>query len=669
MLSFYRVKLNQFTIFLLLLSGCFNPESIPDDGETTTHVDDGSMDNSGGSASHGGMSTGGGSSDEGPMEGGDSTDSSSDPSLVLEEDVYVIKQGETLSIEAEEGVLRNDVDELGGMIHAVEIDAQTRQFGSVRLTPDGAFTFSPAVPGWWGEDSFIYEVETEDGRVGSARVRIIVRPRTIDAALIASGIGGFVVAGNEQNARSGTSVSGAGDVNGDGLDDIIIGAPEADFNGEENVGRSYVVFGKTNTIAVSLEQIAAGVGGFVINGEGSDNRFGESVSGAGDVNGDGLDDVVIGASGVDSESGRGYVVFGRVETTPISAVQLVSGMGGFILIAENDNDHVGVSVSGAGDVNHDGLDDVIVGAPEADPGGSLSGRSYVVFGRRNDTSSIGLSTLASSNQGFAIDGASLNLRTGTIVASAGDMNGDDFADVIVGSDSSSTTVRDESYVVFGKAGTSTVTLDFEEGLEGFSIRGELVDDRAGRSINKAGDVDGDGVEDLVAGAIRVNGNGTVFTGRAYVIRGEETPTHVELEDVAGGSGGQAFNGEEVGDFFGRSVGTAGDVNGDGLADVIIGADGANQDDGRGYVIFGSHNLSLASVDDVLDGEGGFVINGETQGDGLGRFVRAAGDVNGDGFGDVVVGAEQANVNDAVNAGRSYVIFGGDFSATDVRESR
>ena len=137
----------------------------------------------------------------------------------------------------------------------------------------------------------------------------------INLSAIAAGTGGFVINGESTYDYSGRAVSSAGDVNGDGLDDLIVGAYSVDPSNKSNAGKSYVIFGKQDNAAINLSAIATGIGGFVINGESADNSSSLSVSSAGDVNGDGLDDLIVGAylatpSGK-SQAGKSYVVFGK----------------------------------------------------------------------------------------------------------------------------------------------------------------------------------------------------------------------------------------------------------------------------------------------------------------------------------------------------------------------
>ena len=217
------------------------------------------------------------------------------------------------------------------------------------------------------------------------------------------GTNGFVINGIDQYDYSGYSVSSAGDINNDGYDDIIIGAPEADPNGDIS-GESYVVFGKaTGNYSASLELSSLlasnggdGTNGFVINGIDQYDYSGYSVSSAGDINNDGFDDIIIGASYADPNgdlSGESYVVFGKATgySTSLNLSDL-DGANGFVINGIDAYHYSGYSVSSAGDINNDGYDDIIIGAPEADP--NASGESYVVFGQSEFDAFVELDDLA-----------------------------------------------------------------------------------------------------------------------------------------------------------------------------------------------------------------------------------------------------------------------------------
>ena len=302
----------------------------------------------------------------------------------------------------------------------------------------------------------------------------------------------------------------------------------AGLRGDGYVGESYVVFGKSTGFgsAVDLSTLD-GTTGFRLDGVDQSYYFTSSVSSAGDVNGDGFDDLIIGASGADSggysHAGKSYVVFGKSGSFG-SAVSLstLDGTTGFRLDRGGQSDHSRFSVSSLGDVNGDGFDDLIIGATEADPGGETNaGESYVVFGKSGGfDSGIDLSTLDGTT-GFRLDGVDLYDYSGASVSSAGDVNGDGFDDLIIGvhgADPGGDDYAGGSYVVFGKSGGfgSAVNLGVLDGTTGFRMDGIAQNDYAGFSVSGAGDVNGDGFDDLVIGAR----GAADYAGESYVVFGK-----------------------------------------------------------------------------------------------------------------------------------------------------
>jgi hypothetical protein len=223
------------------------------------------------------------------------------------------------------------------------------------------------------------------------------------------GTNGFQINGIDRPDRAGWSVSSAGDVNGDGIDDIIIGAPGVDQDGNEHTGEIYVVFGSTNWSLAELDLSSLdGTNGFQINGIDKLDDSGWSVSSAGDVNGDGIDDIIIGASGADpngnESAGESYVVFGSTNWS-LAELDLSSldGTNGFQINGVDADDRSGSSVSSAGDVNGDGIDDIIIGAIFAGPdGNSEAGESYVVFGRPNSSPGGPVTITGTATQGATL---------------------------------------------------------------------------------------------------------------------------------------------------------------------------------------------------------------------------------------------------------------------------
>ncbi|CAC9592578.1 hypothetical protein [uncultured Gammaproteobacteria bacterium] len=478
---------------------------------------------------------------------------------------------------------------------------------------------------------------------------------------------GFVINGETPKSLSGTTVSSAGDVNGDGLDDLIILSlyDKDDRNNSDEASRTYVVFGKINETVVDLSTIRSSSDGFIINGEMSETISGISASSAGDVNGDGLDDLIIGSHWVDlagnTQVGKSFVVFGKINTNAINLSDITSGTGGFVINGENTNDGSGISVSSAGDVNGDGSDDLIIGAYGAN---GFAGKSFVVFGK-NDTNAINLSTIESGTGGFAINNditADSDAGAGASVSSAGDVNGDGLDDLIVGAYRAQNS-SGKSFVVFGKKDNRDVVnlSAIESGTGGFVINGENSNDFSGYSVSSAGDVNGDGLDDLIVGAHQADLTDSADAGKSYVVFGKANTDAINLSNIVTGTGGFVINGENAGDKSGYSVSSAGDVNGDGLDDLIVGAyyaDSAGKADiGKSFVVFGKADTTTVNLSNIISGTGGFVINGENAGDKSGYSVSSAGDVNGDGLDDLIIGAPSAGSANNANAGKSFVVFG------------
>jgi len=491
------------------------------------------------------------------------------------------------------------------------------------------------------------------------------------------GSNGFALNGINIADFSGRSVSDVGDINGDGIDDFIIGADLADPGGRFEAGQSYVVFGTQAGLPAAVELSALdGTNGFALNGINAGDVSSVSVSGAGDINNDGIDDLIIGANGADpsgrTDAGQSYVVFGSQAAFPaVLELSTLDGTNGFALNGINNNDRSGRSVSGVGDVNGDGIDDILIGANGADPAGrNGAGQSYVVFGSQAAfAATLELSALDGTN-GFALNGIQANDNSGRSVSGAGDVNGDGSADILIGADLADPggrTNAGQSYVVFGRPAANPFPAALEladlDGDNGFALNGINNDDRSGWSVSGAGDVNGDGSADILIGAFGADPDGRLDAGQSYVVLGSQDSFAAALElSALDGTNGVAINGINNSDQSGFSVSSAGDVNGDGVDDILIGARLADPDGrfdaGQSYVVLGSQAAFPATLElSALDDTNGFAINGINNGDFSGRSVSGAGDVNGDGVDDILIGAYFADPNGRFEAGQSYVIFG------------
>jgi FG-GAP repeat len=453
----------------------------------------------------------------------------------------------------------------------------------------------------------------------------------------------------------GEVVSGAGDVNGDGRADMLVSVDFAHNNGRSGSGSVYVVFGRASTTRIDLTAIDAN--GFRIDGAGQNDFAGTSVSGAGDVNGDGRADVLVGATGTNhngSDSGSAYLVFGKSSNTTVDLAAL--GNDGFRIDGVGPTDRVGTSVSGAGDVNGDGRPDLLVGARQAHL--SDEGAAYVVFGK-SSTTPVDLGALGDG--GFRIEGFDANGFVGSAVAGPGDVNGDGRPDLLVGAPGAhgdaDSLVSGAAFVVFGKASSTAVDLGALGADDGFKIGGVSFGDGTGGAVSGARDVNGDGLMDVLVGADQADPGGHDLAGSAYVVFGKTTPTPVDLDAL--GSGGFRIDGSSALQRVGASVSDAGDVNGDGRADVVVGARSSDSngrsDSGSAYVVFGK--TSTTTVDLATLGSAGIRIDGASAGDHAGTDVSGPTDVNGDRRPDVLVGAPGADPLGRSEAGSAYVVLG------------
>lgn len=385
------------------------------------------------------------------------------------------------------------------------------------------------------------------------------------------------------------------------------------------------------------------------------NRGGP-VHNAGDVNGDGLVDVIVG-SGV----GAVRVVFGptngsngRLDTS------IQQGIGGFAI-------NGGASVVGAGgDFNGDGLSDMVVGSETA---------THVVFGRQGGFPSIVDVFELNGSDGFTVT------TPGDSVALVPDINGDGIDDLLIGSrhrDAPGFRDAGLATVVYGRRGASPATLSplNMNGENGIVVYGESTLDLLGWSVEEAGDLNNDGLHDFVIGAPGATVDGQAEAGKAYVIYGSRSlPTRFMLNTL-NGPNGFVFEGRDAEDVSGYSARGAGDLNGDGIDDLVVGAPGKgpfgspNLHPGEAYVVFGNEALPAAIAVDDLNGSNGFMVRGIRQGtvpavegviswgDQAGASVSAAGDLNADGYDDLVIGAPYTIIsNERRGNGQVYIIYG------------
>ena len=421
--------------------------------------------------------------------------------------------------------------------------------------------------------------------------------------------------------QAGRAVSIAGDVNGDGFDDVLVGALYEDEAGT-SAGAAYLVLGPVSG-ALDL-----GLADSKFTGEQGGDRLGHSVAGVGDVNGDGFGDILLGAYNEgESEEGAVYLVLG-----PVSGDQRMARADGK-LTGVRAGENAGLAVAAAGDVTGDGLPDMLIGTYIGDGVEAYAGCAYLVR-----WPSLGERSLAEAEARFL--GVAHGDVAGWDVASAGDVDGDGLGDVIIGA--------------YGVSGVGAAYLlvgpvrgDLSLGDSDALLLGETAGDMAGYAVSGAGDVDADGYGDVLVGAYGSDTAGD-GAGVAYLVRG---PVSGEVSLAAADA---VLLGAVERDCAGLEVAGGGDVNADGFDDLLIGAvndDYRGAQGGTAYLVLGpvSGSDSLARADITLQSEGSQ--------DHAAESLSMGGDVDGDGLADILVGAYARDV--AGNRdGAAYLVYSG-----------
>lgn len=515
-------------------------------------------------------------------------------------------------------------------------------------------------------------------------------------------------------ATSTLRVTGLGDINGDTYEDFLVAAPDQTVGGLAQAGRVWVIFGSPKTNSEFISELLAlndngaaalnaltlnGTDGLIIEGSSANQRLGLSASGFGDMNGDGISEFGLGHS--DATNTGGVVLFYGRRQLPalITYADIANGVytNAVRIMGAAAGDRAGSSLSGAGDFNSDGLSELILGAPGA---GGGAGHAYVIFGSANGIGSGGLLALGAlaPSRGVRILGenSAERLRFGTAVSGAGDLNGDGVEDVLIGAPGDAVTDTGAAYVLFGHVdyGKETdmpasinlanlnATLPFPGSpptlvftnrlpvatqlaetlnpalagttgqtalLPGVLLRGQA--GGFGAAVAGLGDINGDAIDDIGVAAPEFDGSaiGEPHWGRIYVIFGDEGFAPLEQASETGTAtlAGVLLKGIDAGDFGAVAdaegiFAGAGDLNGDGLLDILLGAPNASspEDTGETYVVYGAASLSgELSLRDLADATAPsaagkyLVAKQDTTGFALGGAVSAAGDVNNDGVTD------------------------------------
>ncbi len=425
-------------------------------------------------------------------------------------------------------------------------------------------------------------------------------------------------------SASGAAVAVAGDVDGDGIDDVLIGAYGYDHATVDDGGAFLVKGPLSGTMDLSTDSEA------IFKGENRGDFAGYSVDGIGDADSDGFDDIIIGANGFEADT----------STRNQGAVYLLHGpLSGAIDLSSADarfdggslTDFLGFSSSGVGDVDNDGTNDFAAAAYAEDSNGTSAGAVYIVTG--TVSGAIGISSASAS-----ILGDNAGDELGISVTGGGDFDGDGVSDLAIGAryndDGGSSNAG--SVYVFTTAPTGAMTASDAD----LQLTGAAASDQTGWAVTLHGDFDNDGYDDLATSAIGANSS----AGAVYVFSGPLTGT------VSVSSANATLTGAVTSDQAGRSIANGSDLNGDGFADLIIGAYGNDTGGNNAGAVYAMHgplsgSIGLASADAVF--------NGNAASQTAGTFVAGGSDLDGDGLHDALIGVPGDDTA-STNAGAAWV---------------
>jgi hypothetical protein len=461
--------------------------------------------------------------------------------------------------------------------------------------------------------------------------------------------------GGQLDDESGTTAANAGDVNGDGTPDVVMGSASG-------AGEAYVLYGDATADrnALDLRTGLTPARGYRMDGLAPlvFTNAGLSVDNAGDVNGDGIPDQLIGAPGIDCSTPNAvYVVFGQRSPAPhvdLAAIGAPGNSQGYLIQGSLATCQAGAAVANIGDVNDDGTPDALIGGPAAQTSTGQAGAAWVVYGERDSLTTIDLANLQPS-QGYKIEGAQTGDNVGSAVAGAGDVNSDGTTDFLIGANTATFMGRTQSgvaYLVFGRKSSPTaIELADLQPADGYTMGGPTGASGIGEALAGAGDVNGDGTPDALLG------EGT--TGVAILVFGlrysSATPIDLAAIGDPGNTQGTLFT---AGAESGGAVGAAGDVNGDGIPDQLIGMPTSGSGNGSAFVVFGRdpmpERIDLSLVGSSAAEPTGYpMVTGSFAA--VGNAVANAGDVNEDGLADQLITGPFNDVT-IIDEGSTWTVF-------------
>lgn len=472
-----------------------------------------------------------------------------------------------------------------------------------------------------------------------------------------NGNNGIRFIGAQAEDLFGFDAQSAGDFNNDGIDDIMVTAyRRTNASNTPDTGSVYIIYGTSdpfesdfNLAELTIDQ------GFEIQGEQPFQLMGNNLSSLGDINGDGIDDIIIGSERHITSveiSGKAYVIFGNEnQTSLIFNVSEINGNNGFFINGIDRNGRFGGDVNSLGDINNDSINDFIISAYFSDVNNlDFAGVNYVIFGSdQGYGKSIDVSELNGMN-GFKINGISENMWLGATTTKVGDFNNDNFDDFII----STNTSDDEAYLIFG-AKKFDKSLDLST-LNGFNGVKFIASNNLSLSFNHsyAGDINNDGYDDAI-----------LVGNIVCLIFGRQSSSNSVIDiGMLDGTNGFYINNNSI---FARDSSFAGDFNGDGINDIIISylnidLPGEPFTTG-GVVIYGKKSKYEQTINIAeLDSKSGFIIRNDPNIEDFnktGNGISNAGDFNNDGLDDIMITSHVASLGLENGIGITYMIFGDD----------